>query len=59
MLDVMIDTDVLDLFHQLNSRYPKAAAGLVDQLCSDLACLLHDDSDDCEAIAGLCDPVRR
>ena len=53
----MSGADVIQLFHELNSRYPMAAAGLIDQLCSDLGCLLHEDSEDYVAIENLCDTL--
>lgn len=53
----MSDSDVIELFNDLNSRYPMAAAGLIDQLCSKLGCLLQEQSDDHEGIAGLCDTL--
>ena len=53
----MSDSDVIALFNELKSRHPMAAAGLIDELCSKLGCLLQEDSDDQETIAELCETL--
>jgi hypothetical protein len=53
----MMDVNVVELFHSLNTRYPMAAAGLIEQLCSDLSRLLESKSCDDRAVASLCDAL--
>ncbi len=47
----MIDHDAISLFEELVSRYPKAAAGLIDDLCSKLSAILEEESRDKSTVA--------
>lgn len=53
----MIDQDAVSLFENLASRYPRAAAGLIDDLCSRLSWLLELESRDETAIANACETL--
>lgn len=53
----MVDHTVVELFNDLKSRYPTAAAGLLEQLCSDLSRLLDLESCDEKAVTSICDAL--
>ena len=53
----MIDQDAVSLFEDLSSRYPMAAAGLIDDLCYKLSALLEDQIRDEYSIANACETL--
>lgn len=53
----MIDRNVLTLFGDLKTRYPMAAAGLIEQICADLSQLLETNAPDENAIASACETM--
>ncbi len=53
----MIDQDAVSLFEDLINRYPMAAAGLIDDLCSKLSALLENENRDQDAIANACETL--
>jgi len=53
----MIDRDVVTLFEDLKLRYPMAAAGLIEQLCSNLSLMLESNYRDDTAIAAACETI--
>ena len=53
----MIDRNVVTLFDDLKTRYPMAAAGLIEQPCADLSQLLETNAPDENAIASACETI--
>ena len=53
----MSDKETVAVFNQLFSRYPRAAAGLLEDVCADLGGLLHNQSDDKLRIAEICETL--
>ncbi len=47
------------MFEDLTNRYPMAAAGLIDDLCSKLSSLLENENRDEYAIANACETLAR
>lgn len=54
---MMIDHNAVSLFDEISTRYPMAAAGLIDDLCSKLSALLEIESRDEFAIANACETL--
>lgn len=55
----MNEPEVVILFEDLRQRYPMAAAGLIEQLCSNLSMLLESETRDENAIATSCETIAR
>ncbi len=53
----MIDREVVTLFDDLKTKYPMAAAGLIEQLCANLSQLLESAAPDENAIASACETI--
>jgi len=53
----VIDKDAVSLFENLAPRYPMAAAGLIDDLCSRLSLLLELERSDETAITNACETL--
>lgn len=58
-LSNVIDHDEISLFEWLSSRYPMAAAGLLDDLCYRLSALLENENRDHTSIANACETLAR
>lgn len=56
-IDAMIDRNVVTLFEDLKTRYPMAAAGLIEDLCANLSQLLESNAPDENAIASACETI--
>ena len=50
----MVDDETVALFSQIRSRYPLAAAGLIEDICAELSNMLHHNSGDEVRIASIC-----
>ncbi len=53
----MIDQDAVSLFEDLSTRYPMAAAGLIDDLCCKLSARLENEIRNEHLIANACETL--